>query len=99
MNKNVIPTVDSIQASSGIDLRDQATRRRALYFWGLCYLDEVTSQSGDPHQAFAALLEVPRQTAKEICYVIHYVSDCHASKRLKENSEYYREKVLTGDED
>jgi len=85
------PNVNSIKERTGTDLKDDATRRRALYFWGLCYLDEVGAESGDCHQAFANLLECSRQDAKEICYVIHYVSNCHASKFLIEKYKDYKE--------
>lgn len=84
MSDQVTPNVYSIKDRTGIDLHDDTTRRRALYFWGLCYLDEVTCQSGDPHQAFADLLGVARQTAKEICYVVHFVSTSRGSKLLTE---------------
>lgn len=37
--------------------------------WIKCYLDETIE---DPHSAFAELLGIPRQEAKQLCYKFMY---------------------------
>lgn len=71
--------VDRVKDECGIDLSDAATRQKVLFLWGDAYLNEMKT---DHHQVFADLLRVPRNSAKTICYLIHYLSSSPASKQI-----------------
>lgn len=73
--------VDRVKAECGIDLFDASTRQKVLFLWGDAYLNEMKT---DHHQVFADLLRVPRNSAKTICYLIHYLSSSPASKHVRE---------------
>lgn len=77
------PNIATLKEQHDIDLTDEAVRQNLLFLWGNCYLDEDICKNGDPHQSYADLLGVPRNVAKEICYIIHYVSESYASKLIK----------------